>query len=306
MIYTNKEKLLSQSVTGKISHPIMLVNGGLSGGYVTTWDGKPKIGLGIGGIKYNVKVGDPCFGWPETEYLEPGASLEASSEKVGGSSMRPDRTAMAFYKLSCIGNEVKVISGDGKNAIGVVTGKTGYASSPSHLLAHFRQSDLEKMNIEDKVRVKSVGIGLKIEGFKGSIFNMSPRFLESLGLELNEGEITFPVVKEIPPYAMVSGVGGDAAESGHWCIQSNPPELVEEMGLEDLRIGDIVACRDVLMSYGKGYHRGAITIGVVAFGASDQAGHGPGVFAIAASKKGNIKPRIDDKANLKNILKLEM
>jgi len=82
--------------------------------------------------------------------------------------------------------------------------------------------------------------------------------------------------------------------------------LVEEMGLEDLRIGDIVACRDVLMSYGKGYHRGAITIGVVAFGASDQAGHGPGVFAIAASKKGNIKPRIDDKANLKNILKLEM
>ena len=44
--------------------------------------------------------------------------------------------------------------------------------------------------------------------------------------------------------------------------------------------------------------------GIVAFGASDQAGHGPGVFAIAASKKGKIRPRIDAEANVAKYLGL--
>lgn len=59
------------------------------------------------------------------------------------------------------------------------------------------------------------------------------------------------------------GVGGSSAESGNWCIQSNPPHLVEKHGYGDLRIGDIVACNDVLMDYGKGYYKGAVTVGVV-------------------------------------------
>ncbi|RJS90519.1 DUF4438 domain-containing protein [Candidatus Bathyarchaeota archaeon] len=291
MIKTNKDKLVVQEVLGKISHPVMIQ----SRGYVITWDGKPKIGLGIGGIKYNVKVGDPIFGWPEAEYLEPGVALEGIDDRAKG----------ALLNLSCVGNEVKVISGEGKGLKGVVTGKAGYAGAPAHVLAHFSDEDLEKLAIGDKVRIKAEGVGLEIKGFEGKVFNVSPSFLESLDLELEDGELIVPVVKEIPAYAMGSGVGGGAAMSGHWCIQTCPPELVKELGLEDLRIGDLVACRDILMLYGKGYYKGAITVGIIAFGASDRGGHGAGVFAIAVSKEGKIRPRIDPEANVAKYLGLK-
>jgi hypothetical protein len=104
---------------------------------------------------------------------------------------------------------------------------------------------------------------------------------------------------------MGMGVGGSSAESGNWCIQSNPPSLVEKYGYGDLKIGDIVACRDVLMDYGKGYYRGAVTIGVVTCGASDVAGHGPGVMALASSKKGYINSVLTQDANIAKFLELE-
>jgi hypothetical protein len=252
-IKTNEGKLMRQALLGKIAPPTMFVEGGLIGGYVTTWDGRPKIGIGVGGIKYNVRVGNPCLGWAEAEYLEPDVSLFGVEAKAGES---PDGAGRAFVKLSCVGNEVMVLEGEGKGASGVVTGKGGTAAAADHVFAHFEEVDLERLNIGDKVRVIAEGVGLEIEGFDGRIFNMSPGFLESLGPELEDGALTVPAVKEIPARAMGMGVGGAPAESGSWCIQTSPPHLVEELGLGDLRIGDLVACRDILMSYGKGYYRG--------------------------------------------------
>lgn len=299
MIKTNKDKLIIQEVLGRISHP--LGSGSPSStNYVTTWDGKPKLGIGSGGIKYNVKVGDSCFGWPEAEYLEPGVSLigvEVPGARAGA------RAGTALYGLSCVGNEVQVMGGEGKGTKGVVTGKAGYTGG-QHVTAYFSDGDLQKLTIGDKVRIRAEGVGLKIEGFDGGLFSISPSFLESLGLELKNDELIMPVVREVPAYAMGSGVGGGSGLSGHFCIQSNPPELVKELDLESLRIGDLVACRDILMYYGKGYYRGAVTVGIVAFGASDQAGHGPGVFAIAASKEGKIRPKIDPEANVVKYLGL--
>lgn len=89
----NKDRLIVQGLLGKISHPRMPMEGGLLGGYMFTWDGKPKIGLGIGGIKYNVKVGDSCFGWPEAEHLEPGVALMGIDEKTNA---RGRSSAMAL------------------------------------------------------------------------------------------------------------------------------------------------------------------------------------------------------------------
>jgi hypothetical protein len=303
LLKTNKDKLIIQEVLGRISHP--LGSGSPSStNYVTTWDGKPKLGIGSGGIKYNVKVGDPCFGWPEAEYLEPGVALIGVDEGRGaGAGGRAAGPATALYGLSCVGNEVQVMGREGRGIKGVVTGKAGYTGG-QHVTAYFSDEDLEKLTIGDQVRIRAEGVGLKIEGFDGELFSISPSFMESLGLELKNEELVVPVVKEVPAYAMGSGSGGGSGLSGHWCIQSNPPELVKELGLESLRIGDLVACKDVLMHYGKGYYRGAVTVGIVAFGASDQAGHGPGVFAIVSSKKGKIRPRIDPEANVAKYLGL--
>lgn len=303
VVTTNEDKLMEQALLGKVTPPTMLLESGLIGGYVTTWDGRPKIGIGVGGIKYNVRVGDPCLGWAEAEYLEPGVTLEGVDAKP--KPRRPSGTETAFVKLSCLGNQVTVIDGEGKGARGVVTGKGGTAATAGHVFAHFQGPDVERLNIGDKVRIRALGVGMEVDGFDGRIFNMSPLFLGSLGLELEGGALTVPVVKEIPAHAMGMGVGGATAESGSWCVQTSPPHLVEELGLGDLRIGDLVACRDVLMSYGKGYYRGAVTVGVITIGGSDMAGHGPGVMAIAASKKGKIEPRIDPRANLVRYLKLE-
>lgn len=302
---TNKDKLLIQQVTGRIAPPTLSSGGPSATNYVTTWDGRPKLGIGSGGIKYNVDVGDSCFGWPEAEYLSPGVTIEGAGTGVAIGGGRGDQGTTTVCSLCCLGNVVSVQDGEGKGANGIVTGKVGYTGR-SGITVHFKKNDLEKLGIGDHVRVRVEGVGLRIEGFDGKLFSMSPIFLENFNPELNGDTLIVPVTREVPAYAMGSGSGGGTGMSGHYCIQSNPPELVEELKLGDLKIGDLVACRDIRMEYGKGYYRGAVTVGVVAFGASEQAGHGPGVFAIITSKNGKIKPRIEANANITKYLKLEV
>ncbi len=55
-ISTNKDKVLTLAVQGEIAPAAP------STSYTTTWDGKPKMAIGIGGINYNLKIGDPIFG----------------------------------------------------------------------------------------------------------------------------------------------------------------------------------------------------------------------------------------------------
>lgn len=54
----------------------------------------------------------------------------------------------------------------------------------------------------------------------------------------------------------------------------------------------------MLSHYARGIHPGAVTIGVVSHGASESAGHGPGVSPIISSPPGRVKPVVDDKANV--------
>jgi hypothetical protein len=304
VVKTNKDRMMKQALIAKIAPPVM-PGGGIRSTYLTTWDGRPKIGIGVGGIKYNVKVGDTCLGWPETEYLEPGVALMGVDEKPLVGFGETSGTAEALLKFSCIGNKVTMVSGSGKGVNGVITGKGGVAGTRRHLLAHFLDGDLDKLDIGDKARVDSEGVSFEVEGFDGRMFNISPAFFEAMSPKMEGDVLELPVVMEIPVIALGIGVGGGSAETGNWCIQSNPPHLVKQIGIQGLRFGDLVACRDALMSYGKGFYKGAVSVGVVTTGGSDVAGQGPGVLAIAASKRGKIKTRIDTKANLVNYLGLE-
>ena len=51
-VKTNKDKLLTLAVQGEIA-PAQPASS-----YAVTWDGKPKMMIGIGGINYNLKIGD--------------------------------------------------------------------------------------------------------------------------------------------------------------------------------------------------------------------------------------------------------
>jgi hypothetical protein len=281
MIETNKDRLLTIAVQGEIVSPA-------STGYRVQWDGQSKMGLGMGGIKYNLKVGDPCFGWASGDHVEPGVTIRGKE--------KADPSECALAMLACIGNEAVVVSGDAKGEKGVFTGRHAGADD----MIWFTDDTLEKLTIGDKVQVKAVGVGLKIKGFEDVRVNKcSPRLLESLGIEVGGGKLVVPVVKEIPGFLMGSGIGWSTVlEPVDYDIQTTDPKAIKKYGLETLRLGDIVCLRDQLCTSGRGYYKGAVTIGVVIHGASDYSGHGPGVNPILSTKDGRIGTHIDQGANI--------
>ena len=280
MIETNKDKLLKIAVQGEIVSPASVT-------YRAQWDGQPKLAVGMGGIKYNLRVGDPCFGWASGDHVEPGVTIR------GKEKPRPSECALAL--LACIGNEATVVEGEGKGAKGVFTGR--HAGSDD--MVWFADEDLERLAIGDKVQVKAYGVGLEIKGFEDIRVNKcSPRLLESMGIEVVDGKLVVPVVKEIPGFLMGSGIGfSPIVEPVDYDIQTTDPKAVEKYGLEALRLGDVVALRDQLCVNGRGYYKGALTIGVIIHGASDFSGHGPGVNPILSTRDGRLATRIDPDAN---------
>ena len=281
MILTNCDRLIKVAVQGEIVSPVSI-------GYRAQWDGQPKLSVGMGGIKYNLRVGDPAFGWASGDHVEPGVTIRGKDKPI------PSDCALAHF--ACIGNEAKVVtSEEGKGVRGVFTGR--HAGSDD--MVWFSEDDIEKLAIGDKVQIKAYGVGLKIDGYDDVRVNKcSPRLLQSMDIGEVNGKLVAPVVKEIPGYLMGSGVGFSRnTEPVDYDIQTNDPNAIKKYGLESLRLGDIVALKDQLCINGRGYYKGAITIGVIIHGASDYAGHGPGVNPLLSTKEGRLVTKLAPDAN---------
>ena len=274
-----------QKVTGQIVHPELWVERG----YATTWDGRPKITVGMGGIVLNVKIGDPVFGW-YADHINAGVAVSDPDASR--------RTALNVF--SCLGNRAKILSGDAKGSEGTVVGKTFFFSARTPgLVVHYDAGTLPRLAIGDRCEVEAHGVGLSIEDFPDiRVLSMSPTIFNALNLEAGSGKLRVPVAMEIPGKMMGVGVGGGPTEMGAWDIQSCSPQLNKELGLERLRFGDFVAVRDVDADWGRGVYDGGIIVGVISHGASELGGYGPGVAPVFSSKKGRIEPIIDSKANV--------
>ncbi len=282
----NEEKLVIQSVQGKISHPLA------GHPYKLDRHGNSTVLPATGGINYNVKVGDVCMGL-RGDHVEPGVSVKTGEARENA----------ALNLLSCIGNEARVISGEGKGAKGVVTGSHG---GIDHVLIHFKQEDLEKLGIEDKILIKSHGQGLEMEGYEDVfVMNLDPNLLKKLGIEEKDGVLEVPVAKNVPAFLMGSGIGSPTAASGDYDITTGDKEALKEYDLEDLRFGDVVLLEDSDNTYGREYLKGAVSIGVVIHSDCVKTGHGPGVSTILSAKSPKIKGKIDPKANIAHYLELE-
>lgn len=278
MLNTNKKMLVKLSVQGKIHHP-------LGANYRISSKGVPRILPAQGGISYNVKVGDSVFGW-EGDHVEPGVSIKNDNREEND----------ALMTLSCIGNEAKVISGDAKGAIGYVTGMHG---GIDHVLICFKQKDLENMAIDDKIIIKAYGQGLKLEGYKDvHLMNIDPDLFDKIGIEEKDGKLQVPIVAEVPAYLMGSGLGAESAYNGDYDIMTSDMEEIKRLGLEKLKFGDLVLLEDCDNSYGRGYLRGAVSIGVIIHSNCIKAGHGPGVTTIMVSQSPIIEGVIDECANI--------
>ena len=286
------DKLVKMSVMGEVASPVV----GRSV-YNVSATGTPSVLPGVGGITYNVRVGDLACGW-EADHVEPGVSVE---NKENDARYGQGANA-AFNILSCVGNEAVVVSGDAKGAKGVVTGKHG---GIEHVLVDFQPETLEKLMLGDKVLVKAFGVGLKLQDFPDvKAMNMDPSFLKALKPKAQGDKLEVPVTHMVPAAIMGSGLGANQTFSGDYDIQLFDEKVIEQYGLEDLRLGDLVAIIDADHSFGRIYRQGAITVGIVVHTNCVTAGHGPGVTSLFTSSSGKIIPRMDAKANIAKLLKL--
>jgi hypothetical protein len=103
---------------------------------------------------------------------------------------------------------------------------------------------------------------------------------------------------------MGSGLGANQTYSGDYDIQLFDENTRKEYGLDDLRLGDLVAILDADYSYGRIYKQGAVSVGIVVHTNCITSGHGPGVTTLFTSSSGKIIPKVDAKANIASILKL--
>ena len=288
MLKTNVTKLVKLSVQGQITHPLR------NGAYRIDREGVPFVLPGTGGISYNVKVGDSAFGWAG-DHIEPCVSSAATDERSSGKNQ-------AYNTLACVGNEAVIISGEAKGAKGIVTGTHG---GIEHVLIDFADEDLDKMVIEDKILIKSFGQGLVLEDYPGiTVLNLDPDFLAKLNIKEESGRLIIPVVAKIPAKLMGSGLGSPSTASGDYDITTTDQEEIKELGIDQLRFGDLVALEDSDNRFGRSYRRGALSVGIIVHSDCFLAGHGPGVTTLFTAIDGSLDVSLDPNANIGKILQI--
>jgi hypothetical protein len=280
-VATNRDKLLVIAVQGQVA-------AAQARGYIVTWDGRPKIANGTGGINYNLRLGDRVFGWAG-DRATVGVAAEAAAQ------------GNAWLAHASLGNEVRVVGGAAQGEKGVVVGVFG-----SYALLQFPEETTEKLSVGDRLQVKAFGLGLEIDGFK-DVFahNLSPDLFEKMGPRAVGGRLEVPVVKRIPAEIVGQGSGGGAL-SGNWHIQTCYPPDIRKYGLDELRFGDLVLLEDTQTDYGRGYYKGGATVGVVCGSPSDQSGLGIAVATVLSSRFGQLTGRIDPGANIAKYLGLPL
>ncbi|SHD78551.1 DUF4438 domain-containing protein [Schnuerera ultunensis] len=281
MLNTNESSLVKISVQGIIQHP------GKARDFIIDGEGRADVLPATGGICYNVKVGDCCMNLAG-DHVEPGVSTSNDTNKFNSN---------AYNIYSCIGNEATVITGDAKGSVGYVTGKHDL----SNVLIYFDDEALKKMTLDDKILVKGYGVGFKLLDYPNvKVMNIDPDLFKKFRIEEKDGKIIVPVAKKIPAYLMGSGIGAISAYRSDYDIMTQDRETIKELGLEDLKFGDIVLLENCDNTYGRCYFKGAATIGIVAHGDCIMPGHGPGVTTILSSRESVIEAIIDKSANIAN------
>jgi hypothetical protein len=254
---SNAERLVRQPLRGEVWPPLADRHA-----YRVDADGTPFMLPGMGGVTLGVHPGDAATGYA-ADHLEPGLSVRH----------RETAANYALQYLSCVGNRVTVRSGPAAGATGRVVGQHAY------VLADLAESDLEQVASGDVVDVLACGQGLRLTGHPAIVVkNADPGLLPALGVHtLDDGRLGVPVAARVPAAAVGAGAGMVSEYANTDLMGAYPGQGDDlSLGLESLRIGDIVALADQDHGYGRGWRPGWLTIGVLSTGHCRLFGHGPG------------------------------
>lgn len=261
-------------------------------------DGVPRVLPSTGGIVLSHRVGDPCVGLA-ADHLEPGVAIQSRQKALRG---EPDGPNLALNTYACVGNRALVLSGPCQGQWGVVTGKHG---GVNHVLVDFPFQALRRLRIGDKLQIYSYGLGLRLPDHPQlTLLNCAPRLLRRWGLRSAPPRLFVPVTHRLPAGIMGSGIGRNNAARGDYDIQLFDRQQMRRFGLDRLRFGDLVAILHADTRFGRAWHRGFTTIGIVIHGDSVKAGHGPGVVSLITGESRFLEPVLDQRVNLAAILGL--
>ena len=289
MLKTNQADLVAVSVAGAIAHP------GFAGlpaePYRLAANGTPFLLPTYGGIVYNVSVGDSAFGWA-ADCIHPGISIRQAD----------DLKNRGLNVFACIGNRARVMTGQAQGTIGVVTGKSGRFSE--QVIVHMPRAARERMAVGDQIIIRSEGIGMALPDHPDIVLKgVAPNLLAALALR-ETGALEVGVVARIPAHLVGAGLGL-TSEGGSLHMQSTDRAELARLGLDTLRLGDIVALEDTDSRYNHGYLRGALSIGVVCATNGPRAGYGPGIAVLMTAPAGQLGAFIATSANIADLLGLE-
>lgn len=255
-------------------------------------NGKPFILPSIGGITLNLQVGDSAFGWA-ADHVEPGVSCTGDTHKP---YEHPNNSLQVF---ACVGNKARIITGEAKGAEGLVLGHHG---GSEHVMVDFPREIKEKLTYDDKIIIFARGQGLQLIDYPEiALFNLDPDLLKRMKIKKVGKKIQVPVTTLVPAACMGSGIGSAHVATGDYDIMTGDMEAMQTYHLDRIRFGDFVALLDHDNRYGRDYHKGAVSIGVVVHSDCLLAGHGPGVTTLMTCVNSQIEPVIDPQANLADL-----
>jgi hypothetical protein len=284
-VATNAERLLTQVLSGEVWPPLNDRNG-----FRIDPNGAPFLLPGMGGVTLGVHCGDPATTLIG-DHVEPGLSIRHPEEGAN----------YALQYLTCIGNTVKIASGPGAGSQGFVIGQHAY------VLVDMADQQMRMVTTGDQVTVTTHGQGLQlIEHSSIRVKNCSPRLLAALGGGTNSDELLEVHVSAVIPSEAIGAGAGMASEYANTDLMGAYPGLGQDLslGLESLRIGDVVAMVDQDHRFGRSYRTGWTSIGVISTGSCLLFGHGPGPSTIMSGPSGAFNIVIDKDANIKTLAEM--
>ncbi len=284
-VRTNADRLVTQILAGEVWPPLADRHG-----YRVDADGRPFILPGMGGVTLGVHAGDSATGYA-SDHLEPGLSVRHAQSGPN----------MALQFLSCVGNLVTIRSGPAAGATGRVLGQHAY------VLVDMPERSMREVSTGDQVLITARGQGLSLLDHPDIVAkNLDPQLADLLPMQtLPDGRLRISVAARVPAAAVGAGAGmiSEFANTDLMGAYAGQGEDLS-LGLESLRIGDLVLLEDQDHRYGRGFREGYQTIGVISTGHCMLFGHGPGPSTILSGPAAAFDVVDSLEANLGNYLPL--